>query len=607
MTVSFNQIPGNLRVPFVRIEVNSGQSPYQSISRNLIFGQMFADIGPNNQAKGTATPNVPILVTGSEDALFGIGSQAATMYKDARKAAPFQEIWVVPLSDALNATKAGLDITISGAVPVAEAGTIVLYIDGFRIAVPVDTSMTQTQIANAINTAINTCNPMTAYSVIKTAGVKASGTATISGTASAGGYASVTIDGTTFSAEVTSGQAATAVATNLAAAINAAGGNVTASVNSAVVTYTWVSTGLAPNNYTTSGASTATGITVTATALSGGTNTVIRLNANNAGTLGNGIGVYTRLNSDDGAFTDHLLSGVNTSMSGGAGDPSITTAITNLGEDLWDFITMPYAQSAYCNALDAWLTARWGPMSQTYGTYYTAKVGATAGEVMAFSATRNGQYGSMMPMHNSPQAAYRIAAVYGALAAAHLQDAPELSRPLQTLVMTGILPPKLVGDRWSTVERQSFYYAGASAFIVDHGGNVMIDRAVTFYQQDAWGNPDQSWLDVNTLAQLMYGLRYIKQYISETYPRCALVNENPAGLQNFVTPRDIFTAMVHAYTGLVDLGVFQDVDRFQSMLIVEKNSQDPNRVDTYLPVEAVNQLRVLAINATSFVQYPTAN
>ena len=32
-------------------------------------------------------------------------------------------------------------------------------------------------------------------------------------------------------------------------------------------------------------------------------------------------------------------------------------------------------------------------------------------------------------------------------------------------------------------------------------------------------------------------------------------------------------------------------------LIVERSEQDPNRVDCYLPIDVVNQLRIIAVNA----------
>jgi phage tail sheath gpL-like len=494
MALQFNQIPGNLRVPFVRFEVNAGQSPYQSIQRLVLIGQ--------KTDGGSALANTPILVTSGEDGLFGYGSMLAAMYAIARKNAPFQEIWAVPLDDAAGATAASGSVRVSGAAPVANPGTVVLYIGGKRVAIPVNTVMTGANIAAAIASAVNACPGM----------------------------------------------------------------QVTAAVDGVI-------------------------------------DTKVNLTANNKGTLGNTILILPKFYADDGDFSQQLLTIVQ--MSGGAGDPSITNAIAAMGDGQFDWIVMPYCQSAYIGEIDSWLTSRWGPMSQTYGHCISAMTG-TAGSVQAFTSALNSWHLSIMPAHNAPHPIYLWAAAVGAQTAAHLQDAPELSRPLQTIILEGLLPPVNLIDRWSDVERQSFYYAGASGYRVGSGGEVEIDRLITTYQRNAWGQVDQSWLDVNTIAQLMYGLPFIRQYLTSTYPRAALVDDNPNNIQGFATVKDIRNAFVHAYRSLESIGVFENSALFAQLLIVERNQQDPNRVDTYLPLDHVNALRVLAVNATTYQQYQNA-
>lgn len=493
MALQFNQIPGNIRVPFVRFEVNAGVAPYQSIQRLVLIGQ--------KTTEGIALADTPLLVSQNEDALFGRGSQLAAMYKIARQNAPFQEIWAIPLADAGGGTAATGSITISGTAPVTYPGSIVVYIGGKRVVVPVTTLMTGANIATALAAAINDCP---------------------------GIQVSAAVDGTT--------------------------------------------------------------------------TTKVNITALNKGTLGNSIRIETRYFADDGEFTDNLVTVVQ--LTTGAGDPSITTAISNMGDDPWHWIVMPYCTSAMLNEIEAWLDARWGPMSQTYGHCITAFSG-TAGETQTFTSARNSWHTSIMPVNKGPQPTYLWAAAVGAQAAAHLQSAPELSRPLQTVALAGIMPPKQRADRWSDVQRQSFYYAGASGYRVQDG-QVQIDRLITTYQRNAWGSPDQSWLDINTIAQLMYGLPAIMAYMTQVYPRAALVDKNPNNIQGFVTADDIRLAFIHIYKQLEGIGVFENSDLFAQLIICERNATDPNRVDTYLPLDHVNALRVLAVNATTFMQLSDA-
>jgi phage tail sheath gpL-like len=50
-------------------------------------------------------------------------------------------------------------------------------------------------------------------------------------------------------------------------------------------------------------------------------------------------------------------------------------------------------------------------------------------------------------------------------------------------------------------------------------------------------------------------------------------------------------------------GLVENSAAFAQALVVER-SDDPNRVNAYLPIDVVNQFRVFAANVTTFLQYP---
>ena len=183
---------------------------------------------------------------------------------------------------------------------------------------------------------------------------------------------------------------------------------------------------------------------------------------------------------------------------------------------------------------------------------------------------------------------------------ADIGDAGEISRPLQTLVLPGVLPPKVKSDYWDISERQTLYYDGLSGFIVNRDGTVSLDRVTTTYQTNAFGQNDTTFLDVDTIAQCVYAVRFIRQYLTQKHPRDALVDSNPNGLQGFTTAADLRTDIIFAYTKLVNGGVMKNLALFAANLIVEQ-AGDPNRINSYLPFDVVNQLRVFAANATTFL------
>lgn len=489
MAVPFNNIPGNIRVPFFYAEFASGGTPYQSNARLLLIGQKLAT--------GSAVVNEPILVSdGQEEILFGKFSMLGQMFRAARKNAPVQEIWALPLADLAGGVLATGSLAVT-APAWTDPRIVSLYIAGERVRLLVQ-------------------------------------------------------PGTT----------AAAVATALAAEINAAN------------------------------------VSVTATAAT----TTVTLTARHKGTLGNQIAIDFGLITEDGPWASQILT--ITPMANGAGDPDFATALTLLGDDEYDWIASPYFDSTNLTNIGSLLSdvsGRWSWAKQTYGHYITQSA-QTVGEFASSAANRNNQHMSVFPTKKFVSSPWTVVAALGAVVAQHLQSAPELSRPLQTLVLEGIIGPRSRGDQLSRSDRQSLYFYGVSGYHMRRDGTVAIDRIVTTYRTNAWGNPDWTYLDIETMAQSMFTIRYLRTYITNMFPRVALARENPDNNGAVVTPRDIRNAVVHAYSDLVSQGVMENPSAFADSLIVEINANDPTRVDVDLKLDHVNQLRIVATLAVNYLQ-----
>lgn len=490
MPVLFNNIPGNVRVPFFYAEFQSGGTPYQSNARLLLIGQKLT--------AGIAPVNVPVMVRdGMERQLFGIGSMLADMYRVARRQAPLQEIWALPVDDLGAGVVATGTITISGA-PITQAAVLTVWIAGTRLRVPVLTTDTNTTIATA-----------------------------------------------------------------LAAAVNAA-----------------------------------TDLPVTAASAVG----VVTLTARHKGTLGNAITIDTGTLAEDGKppVTVTIVA-----MASGSGDPDLVTPLAALGDEEFDWIGSAYSDSVnlgrYSDLLGD-VAGRWSYIKQLYGHVICPNTG-TVGALSTLGNGRNDSHVSIFPCRNFQSPPWQVVAAVAGQAAMHLQDAPELSRPLQTLVLEGILPPRARGDWLTKTDRQTLYYDGISGYFVNRAGQVCIDRVVTTFQTNAWGDPDWTYLDIETMAQSMYGIRYIRTEVTSKHGRQALADSNPGRLPHIVTPLDIRNTMLHAYRKLVEVeGVFENYVAFAEQLVVERDGTDANRVNASLPLDHVNQLRILATAAVNHMQ-----
>lgn len=153
MSISFNDIPAALRVPFVAVEFDASQAsqgPALLAYRLLLIGQ--------KTASGSWAANSLHRITRSDDAIpgAGVGSMLHRMAISSFASNKVTETWVGVLADDGAGVAASGTITVTG--PATGNGTIAFYLGGERVTVGVLAGDVQNAIAAAINAAIN-ANP----------------------------------------------------------------------------------------------------------------------------------------------------------------------------------------------------------------------------------------------------------------------------------------------------------------------------------------------------------------------------------------------------------------------------------------------------------------
>ncbi|WP_338919216.1 phage tail sheath subtilisin-like domain-containing protein [Pseudomonas silesiensis] len=400
---------------------------------------------------------------------------------------------------------------------------------------------------------------------IQGTGVKASGTLTVTGTATEGGVLNLYIAGARVRATVVKGATPTVVATALAAAVNAAGLSVTAAAVAGVVTLTCKWSGLTGNDIALQ---------------------LNRLGRSNGETIPDGLTVVVAL------------------MANGAGAPDVALASASLGDEPFEFLCSPWADA---DALDAWKalmddsSGRWSWAKQLYGHVYTAQRG-TLGELVALGTTRNDQHATIHGFEAlCPDPVWNVAAAYAARTAVFISADP--ARPTQTGELSGINPAP-AGERFTLTERQSLLTHGVATAYYG-GGAQRIERAITSHQLNAYDQPDDSYLDSETLHQSAYVIGYLKSRITSKYGRHKLANDGTrfgAG-QAIVTPNVIRAELIAGYYELEQLGIVENADAFAANLIVERSTTNPNRLNVLYPPDLVNQLRIFALQYAFRLQY----
>ena len=398
------------------------------------------------------------------------------------------------------------------------------------------------------------------------AGVVATGTIAITGTATAAGTLFLTIAGQLVQTAVASGDTATIMATNLAAAVNAALDlPVTASSSVGNVTLTCRWKGLTGNDIT--------------------------ILHNYRGAAG-------------GERTPAGVTVAITAMASGTASPTLTTAIANMGDEVFDFIAMPFADTTSLDAFKTELSdtsGRWSYARQIYGHIYSALRG-TLSALTTFGGLRNDQHATVAAIEaNVPTPCWEYAAAYTQRNAVFLKIDP--ARPTQTGELTGVLPAP-AGQRFILTERQSLLTFGIATSYYG-GGSVRIERAITTYQKNTWGQGDLSYLDSETMHTSAYVIRYLRNAVTSKYSRHKLANDGTrfgAGTA-IVTPAIIRGELIAAYRNLEYLGIVENADAFKAALIVERPVTDPNRLDILFAPDYVNQLRVFAVLNQFRLQY----
>jgi len=578
MPVMFNNVPHNIRVPLFYAEFNPGGTPYQAIARLLLIGQMF-----EKRAVVTISDANPGVVTWSGHPL-KVGSRVRFSTTGDLPNGLVEGTYYHVISAGfgtnsfqLSATKGGAALNLTGGgqtgvhtahgiIGTATENIPIIMQDGQEDGFFGKDSMLAAMYKTARNNA--PFQEIWALPLLDDpSGVAATGTVKIDGAAVSRAHTgTIYIAGKRVRWAIGATDTNDEIAAGLAAEINLADG-----------------------------------VPVTATVA---TNTVT-LTARHLGALGNSI----KLNTDLLGNEDETIKGkmVIAAMSGGDGDPDFADALDNLGDDEYDWIAAPYADPTNLSNIDNLLNdeaGRWAPIKMLYGHYLTA-LDASLGSLSSTGNGMNNQHVCIMGYYNSPSPPWIWAAAVGGQTAKHLQAAPELSRPLQTLDLRDVVAPK-IEDRFNVQERQVLYYDGIGSYHVERDGTVSIDRLITTYQFNEWGSPDATWLDVETMAQSMYGIRYLRQKVENAHGRQALADENPFGIQGVTTAADVRDTIVHGYAELTRLAVFENIDLFERDIVVERDQVDANRVNVYMPLDHVNQLRIVAVNATSYMQRRSA-
>lgn len=364
-------------------------------------------------------------------------------------------------------------------------------------------------------------------------GVAATATVTYTGPAVAAGSVTVNQESVEFVVPVAANDAVATIATNVAAAINANKDlSVTATSALGVVTLTARNKGLVANAVKLTASAAATGVTAVATAFTGGLN-----------------------------------------------DPDLTAPLAAAQQGGHEILVVPYNASAPLTILRTHLNFVSGPMEQRRAIGVYGITGSLATST-TLAATLNSERltGAVLPGTGTP--GEELAAAYAAVVA--FEEDP--ARPLNTLELVGVAPPP-IANRLTRTEQESALNNGVTPLEVGPGERVQIVRAITTYTLNAQAVADISWLDLTTIRTMDYIAKACRERIANRFPRDKLSARTAARVRS-----ELLDVLLKAE----ELEIVELVEANKPGLIVERDSQDPNRLNARIPADVVNGLHVFA-------------
>ncbi|MCY1669339.1 phage tail sheath subtilisin-like domain-containing protein [Rhizobium sp. SL86] len=246
---------------------------------------------------------------------------------------------------------------------------------------------------------------------------------------------------------------------------------------------------------------------------------VVTCTARHGGEVGNEIDL--RVDTDVQPVPSGLTITV-AAMAGGAGNPSVQSVLDLLTNTWITKLVTPWADATNLGLLATWLTARYTAMSKLDCHGFTFKRG-TFGELSTFGNLTNYPFLTCGGMKASPTPAYTIAATAMAIASFHLTNDP--ARQLRSLVLPGVMAPA-AADQFTDEEKNLLLNRGISTFDHLSDGTTTISRMITTYKTSNLGAADRAWLDIMvpaTASRIRYDWAL---YVSLLYPRAKLVDDD---------------------------------------------------------------------------------
>lgn len=319
---------------------------------------------------------------------------------------------------------------------------------------------------------------------------------------------------------------------------------------------------------------------------------VLTVTARNGGTLGSEISIQHSWGANESLPAGMTFAVAVTTPGSGAVSYGSSAVMGLVANEHFDVIAAGANDATNLGVITADLLDRWSPVRQLEGAVATGFSGNHAA-ALAQGLLLNSEFSAQLPAYLAPEPSWCWGAALAGQLAIEAQQDP--ARGYNTVRLRGLKAPKNA-NRYTPTEQELQLHGGMSTWNATVDGGVELVRVISNYRVAAGGSADSTYLDLNTVLTLAF-LRYDwRTNWKLKYPRHKLANDGThfAPGQPVMTPERGRAEATAWYSKLEAAGLVEDMDGFKANLVVERNSDDPTRLDFLLIINLVNQLQIVA-------------
>lgn len=277
--------------------------------------------------------------------------------------------------------------------------------------------------------------------------------------------------------------------------------------------------------------------------------------------------------------------------SGTYGD-QIELALANLGECCYDFIGVPFCDTSTHDLLENEIISRWQCDRLIGGRWYATCCDTFTNHLNRLDAV-NYQFGSLiMCCPGECYIPWRETAAY--VGRAHLQTCLDPSQAWYSLPLLGIRcsVDNCDEDCFERSERNILALNGGSTNICGNNGIKIIELETSVGATsifDVWRYPQSAYQTIRFMRQL-------QGFVAERFRGVRIVDDIDTVQEgdSAVTPT-VIVSIIRDWAAETQGDILDNVDNLNNFIEIERNVNNPFRIDMCINIDLANALRVLAI------------